>query len=130
MFTDSVSSVMLERAMAAGWQRAQLITHNIANQDTPGFMPKRLEFENLLRSEMQRGAQNSMLSRQDRINRLRGVDPRVHVDDRTTMRADGNNVDRDAEHIELARVQLQYQALRDKINSHFNRLSDAISGGR
>jgi len=121
---------MMTRAMSASWQRAQLITHNIANQDTPGFMPRRLEFENLLKDEMRRGAVSPTMSRQDRIDRLSNISGRVHIDDRTTMQADGNNVDRDAEHIELARVQLQYQALRDKINGHFNRLSDAISGGR
>ena len=128
MFTDSTSSVMLERAMSAAWRRAQLISHNIANQDTPGFKALRMDFESQLRSAMEKSERAQ--SRRERLDGLRAVEPRVFADRRTSIRADGNNVDSDAEHIELARVQLQYQALRDKINSHFNRMQSAITGGR
>lgn len=127
MFLDSVSSVMTERALTATWQRAQLISHNIANQDTPNFKARRLQFEGQLRAAMERSARGGG-SRQERLDSIRGVTPQVVIDNRTSIRADGNNVDSDAEHIELARVQLQYQALRDRMNGHFNRLSTAISG--
>jgi len=127
MFMDNTSSVMLERSMSAAWQRAQLISHNIANQDTPGFKAMRMDFEGQLRTAMERSGGQT---RQERLEGLRSVEPRVFADRRTSIRADGNNVDSDVEHIELARVQLQYQALRDKINGHFNRMQSAITGGR
>lgn len=131
MFTDSVSSAALEKAISATWQRAQLITHNLANEDTPGYKAKKLEFETLLNRELGRSNMRvSTIGKSAQINRIQSVRSLVYDDDSTTGRIDGNNVDKDAEQIELARVQIQYQALRDKINGHYSTLKYAISGGR
>jgi len=130
MFMDSTASVMMERAISATWQRAQLINHNIANQDTPNFKARRLEFESHLRAAMERNERSITMNRQERFDRIRSAPSRVLADERTEIRADGNNVDVHSEQIELARVQLHHQALRDNLNNHFNRMRTAISGGR
>lgn len=127
MFMDSTASVMMERAISGTWQRTQLINHNIANQDTPHFKAMRIDFETHLRTAMDRGAR-SETTRQGRLNRIREAQPRIYRDERTEYRVDGNNVDADAEHIELARVQIQYQLLRDRLNGHFNTMRTAIVG--
>ncbi len=124
----------MERALTATWQRAQLITHNIANEDTPGYKAKRLEFERLLEQELRHSRNNlrmsAMMDKETRVGRIKSVRSVVYDDDSTLGRIDGNNVDKDAEQIELARVQLQYQALRDKVSGHYTTLKYAISGGR
>ena len=130
MFIDSNSSVMLERALSGTWQRAQMISHNIANQDTPGFKALRTDFETQLRSAMERNNRTNPGTRQERHDRIRNAASIVRADVRTSYRIDGNNVNSDAEHIELARVQLQYQAIRDRLNGHFNTMRTAITGGR
>lgn len=129
-FAQSVPSAALEKAMSATWQRAQLITDNLANVDTPGYKAKRLEFEGLLRSAMQSNMRVSAMSGSQKIEYINNLNPVMYSDDSTSVRIDGNNVNPDSEQIELARVQIQYQALKDRLNGHYSLLKYAISGGR
>ena len=50
----------------------------------------------------------------------------VHVDENTKDQPDGNNVDVDSQSNELAKVQLQYQALKNQMNGEFTRLRSAM----
>jgi len=128
---NSVSSAIMEKSMAALWQRAQLITHNIANEDTPGYKAKRLEFEGALRSALKsNNMKTSAMSKPAQLSRINSLQPIVYTDESHQVRIDGNNVNIDSEQMELARVQLQYQAVRDRVNSHYTQLKYAISGGR
>lgn len=130
MILGSTSSAGMERALSALWERAQLINHNIANEDTPGYKAKKLAFEGMLQNEL-RSLQNSRLTgKGDAARRIAKVPSVVYEDGTLSVRADGNNVNIDNEHIELARVQLQYQALSYKINGHYTNLKYAIKGGR
>ena len=54
----------------------------------------------------------------------------VQSSDGTTMRLDGNNVDIDAENAELAKNEIYYNTLVEKINSEFSRLKMAINEGK
>ncbi|MCL2033863.1 MAG: flagellar basal body rod protein FlgB [Oscillospiraceae bacterium] len=127
---NSVKSATMERSLSALWQRAQLISHNIANEDTPGYKAKRLAFENILQKEIHSARSSKNMSRSQKAAKISGAQSVIYDLKHLSGRADGNNVVLDNEHIELARVQLQYQALRDKINGHYANLKYAISGGR
>lgn len=130
MFLQSVSTAAMEKALSATWQKKQLIDTNLANEDTPGYKAKRLHFEALLQNEMDNMSRSRSLSRRDGVERIAGVTPRVYQQIGTMARADGNNVDKLAEQTELARVQLQYQALAQKVSGYYSTLKYAISGGR
>ena len=131
MFTDSISSAAMEKALSANWQKAQLITNNIANEDTPGYKARRIEFESYLRKELgQSNMRMTAMSKKQRISRISTLRALYYQDKSTEGRIEGNNVNIDSEQMELARVQIQYQALRDKINGHYQTLKYAISGGR
>lgn len=131
LFSESVGSAALEKALSATWQKTQVVVHNISNEDTPGYKAKRVEFDSLLRRELgQTGMKYSTMSKSERIDRIKSVQPVVYSDESTEGRIDGNNVDIVSEQVELARLQIQYQALRDRINGHYNTLKYAISGGR
>ena len=131
MFTDSISSAAMEKALSANWQKAQLITNNIANEDTPGYKARRIEFESYLRKELgQSNMRMTAMSKKQRISRISTLRPLYYQDKSTEGRIEGNNVNIDSEQMELARVQIQYQALRDKINGHYQTLKYAVSGGR
>jgi flagellar basal-body rod protein FlgB len=130
MLFETTKSAAMERSFSAVWQRAQLINNNIANEDTPGYKGKRLAFEGMLRAQI-RHAENTMgATRMQKVSYIENTQARVYNDPTLTVRADGNNVNLDNEQIELARTQLQYQALRDKINGHYTALKYAITGGQ
>ena len=45
----------LRTAADLRWRRHELLSHNLANADTPGFRPHDLEFEGVLQSVVQKG---------------------------------------------------------------------------
>lgn len=130
MFLESTNSAAMERSFGALWQRMQVITTNITNEDTPGYKAKRLQFEGALRSQIEQAERSKGITRAQKVGIINSTNTRVYNDPGLAVRADGNNVNIDNEHIELARVQLQYQALKEKINGHYSSLKYAISGGR
>lgn len=125
---NSVSNAMVEKSADAAWQRMQVITHNIANEDTPGYKAKRLEFESLLRKEIGARTNVTALNSHGTIAEINGVRPRVYQDTGTVGRADGNNVDIDSENMEFAKVQIQYDAIIKKISGHYSTLKYVITG--
>jgi flagellar basal-body rod protein FlgB len=125
----------MEKAMELVWQRAQLIQHNIANEDTPGYIAKRLAFEDILRDEMdpmkktraESRIKNSKERQIEEISELMGVE---YETDATIMRADGNNVDILAEQQALTKAEYQYQALAQKVSGYYTNLNFVITGRR
>lgn len=68
----------------------------------------------------------------DFSNRSFGSNSPFHIVERrnTTYNHNGNNVDIDKEMTELAKNQIYYQALVDRMNGKFNSLQTVIKGGR
>lgn len=130
MIFETTQSAAMERSFSAIWQRAQLITNNIANEDTPGYKSKKLAFEGILSHELRAVSNSRGMTRSQKVAAISDTKTTVFDDPLLAVRADGNNVNLDNEHIELARVQLQYQALKEKINGHYSQLKYVISGGR
>lgn len=123
---NSISMDLLQKGLDAVWMRQQVISNNIANADTPGFKSKRVEFEGLLQKLLDRDYKNidSLKSEIDK------TEPVVEENSNTSAREDGNNVVLDAENIELARAQIQYEYLVKSLTSQIERLKYAINGGR
>lgn len=130
MFLQSVNNIAMESALNAIWKRSQLIAGNIANEDTPGYKAKRLGFESLLANELDQISRDRKIGRREAVNRLSDLEPVVYEQTNTIARADGNNVDVLAEQAEYSRVQLQFQALSQRVSSYYTTLQYAISGGR
>lgn len=130
MFLQSSSSAALEKALDATWQRMNVISHNISNEDTPGYKAKRLNFESQLAAEIRKLQNTNNGNRQSTLDRLNHLQPQVYEDRSTIGRADGNNVDILAEQTELGRTVLYYQALSQRVSGHYSLLKYAISGGR
>ena len=106
------------------WQKQQVIAQNIANQDTPDYNCKYLDFYAVLKDKLESssviGGKVAPGSKQvDLVTR-------IVVDDSTNTQPDGNNVDVDSQSVELAKVQLQYQALKNQMNGQFTRLRSAM----
>ena len=87
-----------------------VILHNLANVDTPGYNAKYASFEDVLRGT-EAGAKGA-------------YDLKAHIltDEATEMRPDGNNVDADAESMKLYQNYVRQLYLYQKISGQFTNL--------
>lgn len=117
------SLLLSEKVMDYLWEKQRVIADNIANSDTPGFKSSYVTFESQLRSRLT-GAQGNGAVRN-------GIDKsaiEVHQTTTESARLDGNNVQTEAENIELARAKLQYDYQIKVLNSEIKQLRTAIKG--
>lgn len=123
---------MLEKKLEASALRQKVIANNIANVDTPGFKTSHVEFENILQQAM-----NNKESPPLRKTDPRHIDPsmkvqtvqaRVVIDNTTSLRNDGNNVDIDKEMADLAKNGIDYQAISQILGQKYSGKIKLISG--
>ena len=116
---------VLGKAADASWMRNNIISNNIANNDTPGYKRKDVQFESYLAMELIRGGNlRSRVANTD-LDRLDGI---AYTDySSLSYRADGNNVDIHPENTYLAENQLRYYTLLDSMTQEFSRLKIALT---
>ncbi len=129
------STKYLEKGLDASWMRNQVISHNIANAETPNFKSSRVEFEDVFAAALDdENSFDNKVTREKHIDfSNQGADsivPTVLENSDSSMRMDGNNVDLDYENVELAKNTLYYNTLVEKLNSEFSMLRMAITEGR
>lgn len=124
---------VLEKALDAAWLRNEVISHNIANADTPGYKKYQVVFEDELKAAMS----NNIKGKKTRSKHLDigassidNVTPRIVPTGNTKMRVDENNVDMDTEMANLAKNTIMYNALIQKISGDLRRIKNAINEGR
>jgi flagellar basal-body rod protein FlgB len=127
--SDAYSYVnVLDKALDASNLRETVITNNLANVNTPGYKRREVDFETLLRQELDQTKWESLDSKIQNVN-LNHLDAGVQYDMAAynyDYRLDGNNVDVDVENVELASEQIRYQMLSDSVTQEFSRISTAI----
>ncbi len=117
---------VLSKAADAAWTRNEILSNNLANNDTPGYKRKDVTFESYLFEELASGSNSSLRKKVDGVD-LENLDAKVYTDYSTlSYRLDGNNVDIDTENVELASNQIKYNALLDSIKYEFNMLKVAM----
>jgi flagellar basal-body rod protein FlgB len=90
---------LLVNLLSAAARRAEVISNNIANQNTPGFKRSTLEFEDLLAKELRGGDGVDLLS----------IEPEMQVDLISPGRGDGNNVHMELETNAMNQNRLMYE---------------------
>lgn len=128
----------LPRAMTAASMRQEVIAHNVANVNTPHYVKKTLEFEEMLAQEIYGETKNEgkfqMVRTHDRhlpIKKIvKDAVPTLSEDKSSIMRADGNNVDIDIEMATLAKNQIYYNALATELGGYVSKLRNAITSGQ
>lgn len=118
MIGKDLTAQVLERSLEASSLRHRVLSHNIANINTPGFKRSRVEFEAQMALALQKGRSPD------------SVRPEVVMEGQTTGRLDGNNVDIEGEMTRLALNQIWYGAMTRQISDHFARLRSVIHEGR
>jgi flagellar basal-body rod protein FlgB len=119
------SFFVAQKSLDALWMRQKAISQNISNQDTPGYKARKVLFEELFQT-----AARDEKSLQKIAEDFENVLPRTVSDTSTKAREDGNNVDEDAENLELLRTQLQYESMVRSVSSHISRMKYVINEGR
>ncbi|MEG2086580.1 MAG: flagellar basal body rod protein FlgB [Angelakisella sp.] len=112
---DNLSAQAMQKSLDALWMRTKVITNNIANYETPGYMAMDFSFE-LVLSDVNKSGQPQKAAFRTSV---------IEKSD-STVRPDGNNVNMDKEQLELWRTQSQYAFLVNKINGQYNNLRYVI----
>lgn len=122
-------------ALDYGSARMQTLSNNLSNINTPGYKRKDVSFEAMLDAAQGDAGDNLPMLRTDpRHLSLDGGDgqpgPVITTDSSTSMRADGNNVDVDAEASRLASAEIYYMGAAQMLQGQFSTLKYVITGGR
>lgn len=123
-WVNSTNLFIMQKTLDGLWTRNKIISNNIANIDTPGFKSKSVEFEKIIDSIISSGSNDNI------TDELKNTQPKIVSNNNTSIREDGNNVDIEAENIELARVQIQYEYMTRQLTNEFSRLKYVINEGR
>lgn len=116
---------VLNKAADASWTRNEVITNNIANNDTPDYKRQDVVFESYLQSALDTSTNlDSQVSNLD-LNSLKST---IYTDlEELSYRTDGNNVDIATESANLAENQIKYYTLLDSMTQEFSRLRTALT---
>ena len=130
-FTRSVD--LLHRGMDVATLRYHVSANNMANSEVPNFKRTTVNFESELKRafESEEKARNAFqLTRTDERHfslyepyDYREVKPRRVLDYTTTAKANGNNVDAEAEAMTILQSQMQYQMLASLVNFEFSQVN-------
>ena len=129
---------LLNKTMDASWLKNEVHAQNVANQDTPNYNAKYVEFDTQFKRALLELDKGEFAGKKTRAKHIdigaRDIDPLevnpfIAEDTVSTMRMDGNNVDIDAEMNEVAKNTIYYNSLANKVTSELRRLRSAIVSG-
>jgi flagellar basal-body rod protein FlgB len=126
LFSNTINN--LEQALSQSTTKQRVISNNIANVDTPNYKAQNVRFNNALSNEMQKLQANKTNTKHfDFGSTSSGY--QITTSANTNYQHNGNNVDIDKEMTEMAKNQIQYNALTDRLSSKFSSLKTVIKGG-
>lgn len=112
---DDVTVQALHASLSGLSTRQRAIADNMANINTPGFLARRVQFENSLRTATADGDPESA---QPQV--LTSLEP---------TNTNGNNVNLDEEMVSLTDTGLRYQLDIEALTTKFKILRSSIDGG-
>ena len=126
------------RAMELGVKRAEVLSNNIANADTPDFKARDFDFKAALKQAEGQSAPNSVPLAQTEPGHM-GINgqsgnassgmPALLYRNPSQPSLDGNTVDEQTEMSDYAQNAMQFQASFQFLNGRFKGLKLAITGG-
>ena len=122
--SDNIAD-LLQKFLDVQSRRAEVVSSNIANADTPGYKAKTLEFDEYLKE----AARQSALPLSQRSNDF-AEGPRVAEAVPTVIGFDGNTVDAGREMADLAQAGSNFNFGAKMLQSRFRLLRAAIREGR
>lgn len=128
MFNSNVFDYVdvLGKAADASWQRNEILSHNMANVNTPGYKRQDIDFESQLRRALGNSRYETVDAKVAHVTNTE-LTPRIYTDMANfSYRLDGNNVDIDTEGVEIASNQIKYNGLVASYNQEFANLKMVI----
>ena len=117
----------LKRALDIAAVRHNVISHNIANADTPGFKRQEVSFGSVLSAAY--GDMTMTRTNPGHLLPVKGTENSVKIQEVSgSIRPDGNNVTIETEMARLSQNTMYYQAVSTQMGKYFGRLRTAISG--
>ncbi len=109
------------RALDAYALRHEAIANNLANVNTPGYKRQDVRFEDQLSDALaHKGGSAS--------HAMSNVRPTLTTVNSTSQRSDGNNIDMEAENIDLATNTLRFETISQQVAGYFGGLKSVING--
>lgn len=126
---DGSALTVLQKGLEASSLRQQVLANNIANIDTPNFKRSDVNFQDVLGAALGKQSGTLLLkstSPQHLFGIAEGGGSGIVVDQSTSMRNDGNNVDIDSEMTNVAENGLYYNSLTNAISQQLGLLRMVI----
>lgn len=117
--------LQLERSLNYSVAKDKVIANNIANVDTPNYKAKDVSFKTALEGKLQAKATHPKHIPFETDHN----DFHVLNKTGTIYNHNNNNVDIDKEMSELAKNQIHYQSLVDRLNGKFSDIQTVVRGG-
>lgn len=120
-----------EPALRLRAERAEVLSANLANADTPNYKARDFDFQAALQNAQQQQTRGGLLMTQNRhMDAGLGNTPGGALSYRTPSQPsiDGNTVDEHIEHAEFMENSLEFQTAFTLLNSRFKGLLSAIRG--
>lgn len=122
---------MLEQGLHISSARNTVISNNIANVDTPNYKSQDVRFKNILNHAIDQRLETIKTHPKHLSFSSDSTNSYNVITNHSTMYShNGNNVDIDKEMANLAKNQIYYRSLVDRLNGKFNTLQTVIKGGR
>ncbi|MDX1807477.1 MAG: flagellar basal body rod protein FlgB [Paenisporosarcina sp.] len=121
----------LEQALSTASLKQRVHSANIANVDTANYKSKQVGFQTALNDAINNQSISSFKTNANHIpfsSETTQFNPNIKVNNSTQVNPNGNNVDMDVEMAELAKNQLWYNAVTERVNGKFNSLRTVIDG--
>ncbi len=130
LFSPVISQ--LEHGLQASALKQKTYAANIANVDTPNFKAQRVSFQSVLENQLSSGSLATHRTDPRHISFSKSSVSGIKLETlHTTQRQpNGNNVDIDLEMAELAKNQLWYNAMTERISGKFSTLRSVINEGK
>ncbi|TSB46405.1 flagellar basal body rod protein FlgB [Alkalicoccobacillus porphyridii] len=120
----------IELGINQAQKNQQILAHNIANADTPGYKAKERSFLNMLENELTNANLSAKKTNTSHVD-FRGGSSSSRLNElKGQYHHNGNGVDIDKEMANLAENQIQYNALIERLNGRFSSLQSVIRGGK
>lgn len=126
---------LLSKVLDLRATKAQVISSNIANAETPGFSASRFQFEEELANAVgdKRGLQLQTSNKAHippQPGNFNSVSGKIIIDENQAGIGDGNNVSVDQEMMALSENELLYEASAQLLKKKLTLLKHVISGGQ
>jgi len=128
LFSGTISA--LQNSLDYASAKNRVISTNIANVDSPGYKSKDVVFKEVLNGKLDSSLEAKRTKPKHLPFNATSLKPyQIVTNNNTTYNHNGNNVDVDKEMAELAKNQIYYNSLVDRINGKFGSLQTVIRGG-